>query len=64
MKKMDAKMKSMPAEGTYSYGSYYDVPEVEPVRELLINDGWRFAPTELAGAEMMSYDDADWTPVD
>ena len=64
MKNFDAKMLCMPVEGTYSYGRYYDVPEEEPVREMLINDGWLFAPTELAGAEMMEYDDSDWMPVD
>lgn len=64
MKKIDAKKLSLPAEGTYSYGGYYDMPEDKPVREKLINDGWLFAPTELAGAEMMDYDDSDWTPVD
>lgn len=64
MKKTQVKQLSMPAEGTYSYGRYYDMPDVEPVREILINDGWRFAPTELAGAEMMDYDDTTWKPVD
>ena len=64
MKNFDAKNLEMPVEGAYSYGRYYDIPEEEPVREMLINDGWLFAPTELAGAEMMDYDDSDWKPVD
>ena len=64
MKNTEAKQLNMPVEGTYSYGRYYDMPDVEPVREMLINDGWRFAPTELAGAEMMDYDDSTWKPVD
>lgn len=64
MKNTEAKQLSMPVEGTYSYGRYYDMPDVEPVREMLINDGWRFAPTELSGAEMMDYDDSTWKPVD
>jgi beta-galactosidase len=64
MKKIDAKKLSSPAEGTYSYGGYYDMPEDKPMREMLINDGWLFAPTELAGAEFMDYDVTDWKPVD
>ncbi|MCR4765467.1 MAG: DUF4982 domain-containing protein [Bacteroidaceae bacterium] len=64
MKEIDANKLCMPVEGAYSYGNYYDMPEEEPVREMLINDGWRFAPTELAGAEMMDYDDTTWKPVD
>ena len=64
MKNTEAKQLNMPVEGTYSYGRYYAMPDVEPVREMLINDGWRFAPTELAGAEMMDYDDSTWKPVD
>ena len=64
MRSIDAKKLSMPIEGAYSYGGYYDVPEVEPVREMLINEGWKFAPTELNGAELMDYDDTDWKLVD
>lgn len=64
MKKTFANKLCVPAEGMYSYGGYYDAPEVEPVREMLINDGWKFAPTELNGAEFMDYDDSDWKPVD
>ena len=64
MKNIDAKKLNLPVEGAYSYGGYYDVPEIEPVREMLINEGWKFAPTELNGAEFMDYDDDDWKPVD
>ena len=33
MRSIDAKKLSMPIEGAYSYGGYYDVPEVEPLQQ-------------------------------